>query len=124
MSDIKEFYLVEDNDDKHSDTYPSFSDAVMNWEEGYTVYDADGVALYPEKKDEILATLRKGDKGNKVKAAQLLMIGYGFELQPFGADGNFGNLMEEKVNEMKKSFCLDPDGVIDIETWNKMLGGD
>lgn len=123
MTEKSDLYYLVDANDTELGTFTTFEEAINNWEEGYLIRDLDGIAIYPEIKEDILITLAKGDKGNKVKAVQLLLIGYGFELQPFGADGNFSSLMEEKVKEFQESVNLEPTGVVDIITWNKMLGG-
>ena len=124
MMAMEMYYLINNNDDAEIGTYTSFAEAINDWVEGCTIYEMDGTAIYPDiKETNILTILKKGDKGDKVKAVQLLLIGYGFELQPFGADGNFGNLMEDKIKEYQESVNLEPTGIVDINTWNKMLGG-
>lgn len=116
-----EYYLIKENIEIGS--FSSFEDAINAWEEGCTIFNEDGAAIYPETKSELLTVLKVGDKGNKVKALQLLLIGYGFELQPFGADGNFNSTVEEKVKEFQSQSELDVTGIVDINTWNKLLGG-
>lgn len=114
-------YLLK-SDIHEKGIYPSFEKAIDEWEDGYTIYDSNGIAIYP-KKQEILMVLKKGDKGSKVKALQLLLIGYGYELSPFGADGNFNQTVEDKVKEFQESNDIEANGIVTKETWKILLGG-
>ena len=40
----------------------------------------------------------------------------------YGADGSFGTATEKAVNSYKKAKKLPADGVVDEETWAKLLG--
>ena len=117
-----ETYKLRDRHEMELGTFTSFDNALRNWVDGCTIYDCHGVPIYPDK-EEILTVLKKGDKGSKVKALQLLLIGYGYELNPFGADGNFSQLVEDKVKEFQSSVGLEAVGIVNIETWKELLGG-
>ena len=43
--------------------------------------------------------------------------------QKSGADGSFGSLTETRVKEYQNKNGLTADGVVGINTWNKLLGG-
>lgn len=74
-----------------------------------------------------LPVLKKGNKGDAVKAMQILLIGYGFEMisnsgKVYGADGSFGGATERALVEFQKVNGLDPDGSCGRKTWTKLLG--
>ena len=69
-----------------------------------------------------LPVLKNGAKGGQVKALQILLIGYGFSCGSMGADGSFGSATEKAVCEYKKKNGLSANGVVDADTWNKLLG--
>lgn len=69
-----------------------------------------------------LPMLKKGDKGEAVKAAQLLLIGRGFTVGGTEADGDFGNATYAGVVNFQTSKKLNADGVIGSATWKALLG--
>lgn len=105
--------------------YSNLESAKSVCKEGYFVFDENGNVVYPidNKVDNALPTIRKGDKGSRVKAVQALLIGYGYDLSPYGADGSFGSLTETRVKEYQSKNGLTVDGVVGVNTWNKLLGG-
>lgn len=66
--------------------------------------------------------LKKGAKGNTVKALQHLLMAYGFNCGGYGADGSFGPGTEKAVKAYQKAKGLDADGVCGPKTWAKLLG--
>ena len=105
--------------------YANLESAKSVCKEGYFVFDENGKVVYPvdNKVDNSLPTVRKGDTGSRVKAVQALLIGYGYNLSPYGADGSFGSLTETRVKEYQNKNGLTVDGVVGANTWNKLLGG-
>lgn len=69
-----------------------------------------------------VSVLKKGDKGNTVKALQLLLIGYGISCGRWGADGSFGDATVTAVKAYQKKRGLTVDGIVGTNTWNKLLG--
>ena len=69
-----------------------------------------------------LPMLKKGDKGETVKALQLLLIGHGFTVGGTGADGDFGNATYGGVVNFQNYKKLDADGVVRRKTWAALLG--
>lgn len=69
-----------------------------------------------------LSNLRKGDKGETVKALQLMLIGRGFSCGGCGADGDFGGATEAAVLGFQRSFGLDADGIAGQKTMGALLG--
>lgn len=66
-----------------------------------------------------LPVLKKGAKGESVKALQLLLIGYGAEI---AADGSFGGATERALKAYQTAEGLASDGSCGRKTWSKLLG--
>lgn len=64
-------------------------------------------------------TLREGDKGEDVKALQILLTGWGCKAN---ADGIFGPKTGDAVEKFQKKFGLVQDRIAGIKTWSKALG--
>ena len=100
---------------------------------GYGVpkYDTEPVVDKPVVEKPVTKTevctvevnvLRKGAKGDNVKALQILLIGRGYGCGSYGADGDFGNATYNAVKAYQKDKGLSVDGVCGPKTWNKLLG--
>ena len=93
---------------------------------GYGVpkYDAENVK--PTNTEEVCTVevnvLKKGSKGNHVRAMQTLLIGYGHSCGSYGADGSFGSSTEKALKAYQKSRGLNQDGICGPKTWAKLLG--
>ena len=74
-----------------------------------------------------MRTLRKGDKGEDVRALQILLKGRGCNGKMHEPDGIFGpNTQGAVVEYQKKAFQDDPnewDGIAGKKTWNKIVKG-
>lgn len=66
--------------------------------------------------------LRKGDKGNEVKAMQILLNGNGCSCGSSGADGSFGPATLTALKKYQQKKKLEADGVCGPATWAKLLG--
>jgi hypothetical protein len=66
--------------------------------------------------------LKRGAKGDAVKALQALLIGYGYSCGNSGADGSFGAKTEEAVMKFQGKHGLVKDGSVGRATWSKLLG--
>lgn len=70
--------------------------------------------------------LKKGDKGDDVKAMQLLLTGYGIKMtnggKTYGADGSFGGATVNGIKAFQKKFKLPQTGECDEATWTRLLG--
>lgn len=66
--------------------------------------------------------LKKGDKGEAVKAMQILLIGYGCNCGSYGADGDFGSATEKALKAYQGQKSLEVDGICGPATWGKLLG--
>ena len=69
-----------------------------------------------------LPVLKKGSKGESVKALQTLLIGNGYSCGSYGADGSFGDATDQAVRAYQKDNGLTVDGIVGTNTWNKLLG--
>ena len=69
-----------------------------------------------------LPLLKKGSKGDTVRAMQLLLLGYGYDLGIYGADGDFGSDTDKAVKEFQREHDLEVDGEVGNLTWAKLLG--
>ena len=66
--------------------------------------------------------LKKGCKGQSVKALQILLEGYGFFCGTWGADGDFGPATESALKSFQKSKKLPQDGQAGEKVWRILLG--
>lgn len=71
---------------------------------------------------DTLPMLKRGDKSDTVKALQILLIGYGYDLAAYGADGAFGGTTESAVKAFQSDNALGADGIVGAKTWAKLLG--
>ena len=91
----------------------------------YVTYDASASPAVPATQAKTitgLPTLKKGSRGDTVKALQILLKGYGYALGIWGADGDFGSATENAVECFQEDNGLEVDGVVGAKTWAKLLG--
>lgn len=69
-------------------------------------------------KDEVL---KRGDKGALVQRAQLRMLVHGIDLEPYGADGHFGDKTKAGVKLFQRRESIPVTGVIDNRTWEELM---
>lgn len=69
-----------------------------------------------------LPELKRGDKGECVRAMQFLLNGRGASCGVWGADGDFGVATESALLAFQRRNNLDPDGIVGNKTWAKLLG--
>ena len=68
-------------------------------------------------------TIRRGSKGPDVVECQIDLIKLGYDLSPYGADGNFGRKTEEAVKSFQSTHNdqngnpLKVDGIVGSGTW-------
>lgn len=68
-----------------------------------------------------LRTLRRGSKGNDVKALQRLLFADGYDVGPCGDDGDYGERTEKAVKRYQTDHSLLVDGVAGKETFTALL---
>ena len=64
-----------------------------------------------------LSLLRRGSRGDAVKAAQYLLLCRGLKLPKYGADGDYGQETEDAVKEFQRFAGLEADGECGALTW-------
>lgn len=69
-----------------------------------------------------MRVLKKGCKGEDVRALQILLTGNGCTCGVWGADGNFGAATEAAVGNYQKKNKLQVDGMAGPETMKSLLG--
>lgn len=90
---------------------------------GHTVVVLDNGATPVEEVCNVkVSILKKGSRGNNVKALQALLIGYGYDCGRSGVDGDFGTATDSAVRKYQSRNNLDVDGSVGPKTWAKLLG--
>jgi zinc D-Ala-D-Ala carboxypeptidase len=81
--------------------------------------DPDG-EVGPKTWTKLIVTVKKGSKGNAVKAAQVELKANG---QNVAVDGDFGSGTESATKAFQSNARLSADGVIGPDTWNALVLG-
>ena len=93
---------------------------------GYIVPKYDSEPATVEESAEVckvgLRELKNGCTGIDVRALQTLLIGYGYSCGAFGADGDFGQATDGAAKRFQEDNSLEPDGIVGVKTWCKLLG--
>lgn len=76
----------------------------------------------PVKTVSGLPVLKRGDRGEVVRAAQFMLNGRKCSCGVWGADADFGNATEAAVLAFQRRNGLEADGIIGEQTWSKLLG--
>ena len=76
----------------------------------------------PKTKVSGLPMLKRGDRGEVVRAAQFLLNGRKCSCGIWGADGDFGAATEAAVLAYQRRKNLEADGIIGQDTWTSLLG--
>ena len=80
----------------------------------YVTYGAEQKML-----DMKLPVLKKGAKGDTVRAMQILLNGNGASLE---TDSSFGGATQRALKAYQEAVDLEPDGSCGRKTWEKLLG--
>lgn len=81
-----------------------------------------GSGMEAPTETSVFPVLKKGSKGQSVKALQILLEGYGFFCGTWGADGDFGSATEAALRAFQKARGLDQNGWTGVEVWHALLG--
>lgn len=68
----------------------------------------------------LVATVRQGDSGAAVSAAQRQLVKHGY---PLTVDGKFGALTADATREFQRGAGLTADGIVGQQTWRALVGG-
>ena len=89
---------------------------------------AYGTPVEPEKPEDpcvnitlALYMLAKGSKSQQVKLLQRTLIGWGYSVGVYGADGDFGAATEKAVKKFQTANKLAADGIVGKDTWTALL---
>ena len=69
----------------------------------------------------VFPQISKGSKGDKVRVLQELLLGRGYDLGTYGADGDFGATTHQRVLAFQALNHLSADGIVGENTWRKLL---
>lgn len=74
-----------------------------------------------------LPVLKKGAKGDSVRAMQTLLLGYGYKMinksgKEYGVDGSFGGATKRALEKFQAENGLEVDASCGRKTWTKLLG--
>lgn len=69
-----------------------------------------------------LPVLKRGAKGETVRAMQHLLMGNGHDMEGYGADASFGGATERALKAYQGANGLETDGSCGPKTWAKLLG--
>lgn len=69
------------------------------------------------KQSIIRRSLKKGMKGEDVRAVQAKLLKLGIDLGRWGADGSFGSMTEAGVKLFQKRGGIKQTGIVDAKTW-------
>lgn len=64
--------------------------------------------------------LKRGSTGTEVAYVQAILMDLGYDLQPYGADGDFGRKTEEAVKAFQRAHGLTPDGIVGPLTYDAL----
>lgn len=103
-------------------------DCVLRYQERGETADHSAAAdkkvpAQPETVIRGIPLVKRGSRGELVRAAQLLLIGRGFPCGTYGADGDFGGATEKAVKAFQDDRDLLKDGQIGDKTWTRLLLG-
>jgi N-acetyl-anhydromuramyl-L-alanine amidase AmpD len=69
----------------------------------------------------VFPQLSRRDKGDKVRVLQELLLGRGYYLGIYGADGDFGAATWTAVAQFQAANGLTADGIVGEKTWRRLL---
>ena len=100
----------------------------VDWRDVMLVGDIIVITATGKKQDEqqdnvvIDRTLRKGMKGEDVKALQNALLKLGYDLGKYGADGSFGSATDKAVRAFQRDKKLVADGIAGKKTLTALRG--
>ncbi|MGW2182818.1 peptidoglycan-binding domain-containing protein [Streptomyces sp. NPDC001732] len=100
-----------------SDFGPATENTVVSFQESRG-YAADGV-IGAETWPGLIVTVREGESGDAVAAAQTALNKHGYGL---AVDGQFGPATASAVTSFQSAKGLSVDGVVGPETWQNLVG--
>lgn len=120
------FDILTDKKYTDSDAYLLRGDILCTNTKGHTVVClTDGIDAKPEPVVTYCAAqlpiLEQGMTGQAVKAMQLLLIDYGYNLGPDGADGDFGPRTATALQSFQRAYGMSADAVCGKKSWHYLI---
>ncbi|WP_262700490.1 MULTISPECIES: serine/threonine-protein kinase [Streptomyces] len=69
------------------------------------------------------ALTKYGDKGDRVREVQCILKARGYNIGPYGVDGDFGDDTRLSVRDFQQAHHLRVDGIVGGDTWPALRGG-
>jgi len=89
---------------------------VSAWHEWGELKDVD----YEAGEEPAFQPLKRGDSGERVTELQTRLLAHGYDLSPYGADGQFGAKTQAALKAFQKEKRLPEDGICDQATWTAL----
>lgn len=120
------FEIITDSKYTASDKYLLRGDILVTKTKGHTVIVlSDGSGAKEDQKMKYcsaqLPILEQGHKGAAVKAMQLLLIDYGYNLGADGADGDFGPATADALKKFQRAYGMNADAVCGKKSWHFLI---
>ncbi|GAA1104057.1 serine/threonine-protein kinase [Streptomyces javensis] len=68
------------------------------------------------------ALTKYGDKGERVREVQCILRARGYNIGPYGVDGDFGDDTRLAVRQFQQDYHLGVDGIVGEDTWPALRG--
>lgn len=122
----KDLHVINNNDNNNSKT--NNSEIVKSLQKALNKdyncgLDVDGIIGPLTTKAVNNNMVRNFTVGEFAKWVQERLIAKGYSLNNFGVDGRYGNESEKKVKEFQANCGIDVDGIVGINTVNRLIGG-
>lgn len=122
----KDLPVINNNDNNNSKT--NNSEIVKSLQKALNKdyncgLDVDGIIGPLTTKAVNNNMVRNFTVGEFAKWVQERLIAKGYSLNEFGVDGRYGNESEKKVKEFQANCGIDVDGIVGINTVNRLIGG-
>lgn len=120
--------VINNNDNNNSKTNNSKEEIVKSLQRALNKdyncsLDVDGIIGPLTTKAVNNNMIRNFTVGEFAKWVQERLIAKGYSLNNFGVDGRYGNESEKKVKEFQANCGIDVDGIVGINTVNRLIGG-
>lgn len=110
--------FTELKETKHTNTsdYLKRGDILCTKVKGHTLVILSNGSKTGANNVVVSNVIKFGDKGNAVKEIQKLLIGAGYELSKYGADGDFGEETLKAIKSFQNAYGLTVDGIVGEKT--------
>lgn len=100
-----------------ADGYATSSTYVKTLFDTVTRYDLTKWDDLDAKPIKSRLTIKKGSNGADVTFCQQILIGLGYDLGRWGADGKFGSQTDLMIRRFQSEHGLKVDGIVGVNTW-------